>query len=76
MTRASSPAATNVSTASSGVHTMGWPRTLNDVFSSTGIPLILPNSWRSVQNLGWSARATVWTRADPSTWVTAGSWAR
>ena len=38
ITRANSPAERKVSTASVGVHTIGWPRTLNEVFSTIGTP--------------------------------------
>jgi hypothetical protein len=44
ITRASIPELKNVQIASVGVHTIASPRKLNEVFSSTGTPVRLPNS--------------------------------
>lgn len=76
MTSRSSPAAKNVSIASRGVQTIGCPLTLKDVFRTIGIPVISENASMIVQKRWLVERATVCTRAVPSTCVTAGrvSW--
>ena len=56
-----------MSSASLGVQTIGWPFTLNEVFSRTGRPLSFSNSFNSCHNRGLCSRATVWARAEPST---------
>ena len=73
ITMESSPAARNVSIASVGVHTMGCPFTLNDVLSRIGSPDFAANASSNSEKRSFVARVTVWTRAVPSTWVTAGS---
>src|SRR2546430_6034682 len=76
MTSASKFETTNVSSATSGSLTIGWPLRLKDVFRRTGNPVSSSNCLSNAQNRGFSSLSTVWSRADPSTWVTAPSWSR
>jgi hypothetical protein len=59
--------------ASRGESTIGSPRKLKDVFMSIGTPLrrskALSNAWK----VGFEADVTIWTRADPSACVIAGT---
>ena len=52
---------------------MGSPATLNDVLSSTGIPVRRPYASSSAYNRGAMSRSSAWTRAEPSTCVIAAS---
>src|SRR5258706_10431865 len=58
--------------ASNGLHTIGSPRTLNDVFSRMGHWVRFSNSSSNRANRGLTLECTVWTRAEPSTCVVAG----
>jgi len=58
--------------ASSGVQTMGSPRTLKEVLTRIGQPVFARNASSNLWKRGLVWRSTVWTRAEPSTWVTAG----
>ena len=55
------------STALRGVSTMGSPFTLNEVFKSTGTPVIASNSFSSRYKGALVSCRTVCTRAVPST---------
>ena len=58
--------------ASAGVHTMGSPSTLKLVLTSTGQPVRALNASSRAWKRGLVSRCTVCTRAEWSTWVTAG----
>src|SRR6185295_6765161 len=75
-TSASIPQRRNVEYPSRARLTIGSPATLNDVLSSTGIPLRRPYASSSAYSRGAIWRSSVWTRAEPSTWVIAASLAR
>jgi hypothetical protein len=53
--------------------TIGSPATFSDVLRSTGTPLRRPYAWRSACNRGAMERSSTWSRAEPSTCVTAAS---
>src|SRR3989441_11314260 len=71
--RYSMPVPRNVSIASSGVFTMGCPLTLKLVFKTIARPVSVPTARRSAWNAASSFADTVCTRAEPFTWVIAGS---
>src|SRR5947207_1924895 len=60
----SMPVPRNVSTASRGVLTIGWPFTLKLVFNTISRPVVRPTARNSSWNSALSAAATVCTRAD------------
>src|SRR5262249_26514623 len=72
ITRASIPELQKERIPSVGVGTMASPRTLKEVFMTTGTPVRLPNSSISRQYSGLISFSTVCGRALPSTCVTEG----
>src|SRR6185295_7561202 len=71
-TRQSMPETPIQQSASTGEQTIGSPRTLNEVLTSIGQPVRRRKLSSRAAKRGASAGSTVWGRAEPSTWVTAG----
>src|SRR5690606_1530331 len=64
ITSASSPVLMKQECASAGVHTMGSPRTLNEVFTSTGHPVSASNAESTSCSPGARSACTVCSRAE------------
>ena len=58
--------------ASTGEATIGSPRTLNEVLTSSGQPVRRRKASSRAAKRGETAGSTVCGRAEPSTWVIAG----